>query len=130
MNLPKKDVIATGLVAAACVVYLLWLTGSPPPGLSGLRATGLVILVLGFAASATAVVPGFDQLLHGNRAYVGVTSLIGLVAAIGGVLMLVAESEAALAVVMAGMVVMWLIATIHHSLLARTTPSTPAHKTA
>jgi len=61
---------------------------------------------------------------------VGVTSLIGLVAAIGGVLMLVAESEAALAVVMAGMVVMWLIATIHHSLLARTTPSTPVHKTA
>lgn len=130
MNLPKKDVIATGLVAVACVIYLLWLAGSSPPGLSGLRATGLVILVLGFAASATAVVPSFDQLLHGNKAYVGVTSLIGLVAAIGGVLMLVAESEAALAVVMAGMVVMWLIATIHHSLLARTTPSTPAHTTA
>ena len=130
MNLPKKDVIATGLVAVACVIYLLWLAGASPPGLSGLRATGLVILVLGFAASATAVVPSFDQLLHGNKAYVGVTSLIGLVAAIGGVLMLVAESEAALAVVMAGMVVMWLIATIHHSLLARTTPSTPVHKTA
>jgi hypothetical protein len=130
MNLPKKDVIANGLVAVACVIYLLWLVGSSPPGLSGLRATGLVILVLGFAASATAVVPGFDQLVHGNKAYVGVTSLIGLVAAIGGVLMLVAESEAALGVVMVGMVVMWLIATIHHSLLARTTPSTPVHKTA
>ena len=130
MNLPKKDVIATGLVAAACVVYLLWLTGSSPPGLSGLRATGLVILALGFAASATAVVPGFDQLVHGNRTYVSVTSLIGVVAAIGGVLMLVAESEAALALVMTAMVVMWLIATIHHSLLARTPPPAPVHKTA
>jgi hypothetical protein len=73
MNLPKKDVIATGLVAVACTVYLLWLAGSSQPGLNGLRATGLVILVLGFAASATAVVPGFDQLLHGNKAYVGVS---------------------------------------------------------
>jgi hypothetical protein len=53
-----------------------------------------------------------------------------LAAAIGGVLMLVAESEAALAVVMAGMVVMWLMATIHHSLLAKTAPPTPAHTTA
>ena len=130
MNLPKKDVIATGLVAVAGVVYLLWLTGSSPPGLSGLRATGLVILALGFAASATAVVPSFDQLLHGNRTYVSVTSLIGLVAAISGVLMLVAESEAALALVMTAMVVMWLIATIHHSVLARTAPPAPVHKTA
>jgi len=68
MDLPKKDVIATGLVAVACLVYLLWLAGASPPGFSGLRATGLVILVLGFAAAATAVVPSFDQLLHGNKA--------------------------------------------------------------
>ena len=129
MNLPKKDVIATTLVAVACVVYLLWLAGSPPPGLSGMRATGLVILALGFAASATAVVPGFDQLLHGNKIYLSVTSLLGVVAAIGGVLMLVAESEAALGVVMAAMVVMWLIATIHHSLLAKTAPPTPVGTT-
>lgn len=129
MHLPKKDVIATGLVAVACALYLLWLVGSSPPGLSGLRATGLVILALGFAASAMAVVPGFDQLLHGNKVYLSVTSLIGLVAAVGGVLVLVAESEAALAVVMAAMVVMWLMATIHHGQLARTAPPAPVHKT-
>ena len=129
MNLPKKDVIATGLVAVAGVLYLLWLVGSSPPGLSGMRATGLVILALGFAASAMAVVPSFDQLLHGNKIYVSVTSLIGLVAAIGGLLMLVAESEAGLAVVMASMIVLWLIATIHHSLLAKTAPPPPVAKT-
>ena len=128
MNLPKKDVIATGLVAVACVLYLLWLAGSSPPGLSGLRATGLAILALGFAASAMAVVPSFDQLLHGNKFYLGVTSLIGLAAAIAGVLMLVAESDAGLAVVVVAMVVMWLIATIHHSLLAKA-PQTPVHRT-
>ena len=129
MNLPKNDAVATGLVAVACVLYLLWVTGSSPPGMSGMRATGLVILALGFAASASAVVPNFAQLLHGNKIYMTVTSLIGLVAAIAGVLMLVAESDAGLAVVMAAMVAMWLIATIHHSLLAKTAPSTPVDKT-
>ena len=130
MNLTKKDVIATGMVAVAGVLYLLWVTGSSPPGMSGMRATGMVILAFGFVASATAVVPSFSQLLHGNKIYVTVTSLIGLVAAIGGVLMLVAESGAALAVVMGAMVVMWLIATIHHNLLAKTAPPTPVDKTA
>ena len=97
--------------------------------MSGTRATGIVILALGFAASATAVVPGFGQLMHGNKIYMTVTSLIGLIALIGGVLMLVAESDAGLAVVMGAMVVLWLIATIHHSLLAKTAPPPPVAQT-
>ena len=125
MNLPKKDVIATGLVAVAGVLYLMWVTGSSPAALSGVRATGTVVLALGFVASAIAVVPSFDQLLHGNRTYVAVTSLIGLVAVIGGLLMLVAESGAGLTVVMGAMVVLWLIATIHHTLLAKAAPPAP-----
>lgn len=129
MNLSKKDVIATSLVAIAGILYLLWFTGSAPAGMSGMRATGIVILVLGFAASAVAVVPGFGQLLHGSKTYMTVTSLIGLGAAIGGLLMLVAESEAGLAVVMTAMVVLWLIATIHHTMLARTAPPTLVDKT-
>jgi di/tripeptidase len=129
MNLSRKDIIATGLVAVAGVLYLLWATGSSPPVLDATRATGVVILALGFAASATAVVPGFGQLLHGNKTYMTLTSLIGLVATTGGVMMLVAESEAGLAVVMAAMIVLWMIATIHHGLLARTTPPTAIHTT-
>ena len=128
MNLPKRDVIATVLVAVAGILYLLWVNGSSPPLMSGLRATGVVILVLGFAASATAVVPGFDELLHGNKMYMTVTSLIGVVALVGGVLMLVSESEAGLATVMAAMMLLWLTATIHHSLLTRSAPQTPAHR--
>lgn len=129
MNLPKKDVIATSLVALAGVLYVLWVTGAAPPGMSGIRATGIVILALGFAASATAVVPGFNQLLHGSKIYMTATSLIGLVALIGGVLMLVAQSDAGLAVVMGAMVVLWLIATIHHSLLAKTASPPSVAKT-
>jgi predicted branched-subunit amino acid permease len=121
MNLQKRDVVATGFVATAGVIYLLWVLDSLPTAMSEVRAAGAVILALGFAASATAVVPTVEQLLHGNRVYLAVTSLLGLVALIAGVVMLVESSEAAMAVVMVAMVAMWLIATIHHSLLAKTT---------
>ena len=126
MHLPKRDIIATGLVFAAVVLYMLWDAGSALPGMSGTRATGLVVLALGFAASATAVVPTFDQLLHGNKIYLAVTALIGLIAVIGGAPMLVAASETGLAVVMIAMVGLWLIATIHHSLLATDASPTAA----
>jgi hypothetical protein len=119
MRLPKRDIIATGLVVAAGVLYLLWAVDAAPAGLSGTRATGVVVLGLGFAASASAVVPGFDQLIHGSRAYLAVTSLIGLVAFGAGVQMLMSTSEAALGVLMATMVVLWFTATVHHVLLAR-----------
>ena len=85
MRLPKQDLIATALVAAAGVFYILWLTGVASAGMSSTRTTALVVLALGFAASASAVVPHFDQLIHGNKAYLAVTSLIGLVALIAGV---------------------------------------------
>ena len=120
MYLPKRDVIATGLVAVAGLLYLLWAIDSALPGMGSTRATGMAVLALGFAASASAVVPGFDQLLHGSKAYLVLTSLIGLAALAAGVQMLIAASGAGLTVVMAAMAVLWLIATIHHSLLAKT----------
>ena len=120
MHLPKTDVIATGLVAVAGLLYVLWATGSALPGMNSTRATGVAVLALGFAASASAVVPGFSQLLHGSKTYLAVTSLIGVVAVIGGVQVLITGSGTGLAVVMAAMAVLWLIATIHHSLLAKT----------
>lgn len=118
MGLPKRDVIATVLVATGGVLYWLWAADSAPAGLESVRATGLVILLLGFAASANAVVPGFEQLLHGNKLYLAVTSVLGLAALAGGVQMLVASSEFGLAVLMGAMGVLWLMATIHHVLLA------------
>ena len=125
MRIPKRDLIATSLVGVAGLLYVLWAIGFAPPGMSGTRATGIVILALGFAASASAVVPSFDQLLHGNKAYLAVTSLIGLIALIAGVQMLVASSELGLGVMMAAMLVLWLISTIHHSRLAKTTAPSP-----
>lgn len=120
MYLPKRDIVATALVAAAGLLYLLWALEATLPGMSGTRATGVAVMALGFAASASAVVPSFDRLLHGNTAYLVLTSLIGLLALAAGVQMLLTASGTGLTVVMAAMAVLWLIATIHHSLLART----------
>ena len=119
MRLPRRDVIATGLVAVAVVLYLLWLVDAAPPGMSDTRGVGVVVLALGFAASATAVVPGFDRLLHGSRAYLAITTALGSVALVAGVLMLSAASDAALAVLMGAMVALWAISTRHHASLAR-----------
>ncbi len=119
MYLPRRDLIATGLVAVAGLLYLLWAIDATLPGMSSTRTTGVAVLALGFAASASAVVPGFDQLLHGNKTYLAITSLIGLAAAAAGVQMLITASGAGLTVVMVAMAVLWLIATIRHSLLAK-----------
>ena len=119
MHLPRRDIIATGLVAIAGLLYLLWAIDSTLPGMSSTRVTGVAVLALGFAASASAVVPGFGQLLHGNRAYLAITSLIGLAAAAAGVQMLITASGGGLTLVMAAMAVLWLIATFHHSLPAK-----------
>lgn len=121
MTLQKRDIAATSLVTTGVAIYVLWLLDALPSGMSAVRVVGAVILGLGFVASAIAVVPTFDQLLHGGKEYLAVTSLLGLVALIAGVVMLFEASEPALAVVMVTMVTMWLIATIHHSRLASTT---------
>ena len=61
-------------------IYLLWTLDV----VSNVRVAGIVMLVCGFAASGDAVVPGFDDLLHGNKAYLVLTSLIGVLALVGG----------------------------------------------
>ncbi len=120
MHLPTRDVIATCLVAAAGVLYLLWVFDSTLPGMSSARITGAAVLALGFAASASAVVPTFGQLLHGSKLYLVVTSLLGLAAVAAGVQMLVTASGTGLAALMAATAALWLIATVRHSVLAKT----------
>ena len=122
MSLPKKDIIATSMVVLAVVVYLLWATDTDLLALGETRVAGLVILALGFIASAVAVVPGFDQLIHGSKPYLAGTSILGLGALAAGIVMLVSSSGTALTVVMAVLVVLWIIATVHHARLVGTDP--------
>lgn len=118
MRLSKRDLIATVLVGVAVVIDALREAGATPSALESVRATGVPVLLLGFLASAVAVVPSFDALLHGSKLYMSVTSGIGVVAAVAGAYVVIAASAAALTVLVIAMVVLWAMATTHHLMLA------------
>jgi hypothetical protein len=129
MSLPRKDLIATALVAVAVVLYVLWAVEVTLPGMSDTRVTAAGILVLGFAASAIAVVPGFDHLIRGNKPYLATTSILGVVALVAGVQVMMTSSGVALTVVIAAMVVLWAISTSHHLALAKDAQAPPRVET-
>ena len=58
MHLTLKDWIASALVGAGALAWALWSLGLGPQGAAGARGVTGMILGLGFAASASAVVPG------------------------------------------------------------------------
>jgi hypothetical protein len=113
MNLTTRDRIATLLVAAALVIYGLWLTGI----VGGLAAgsVAVVVLALGVLASASAVVPGFMALLRGSRAYLVIASLLGLAALVAGVLTVMNATESTLAILVIATLVLWAAATLRHA---------------
>lgn len=114
MKLPRRDWFATAMVALATLMAALWAMDAALPGLEGVRATGVVVLVCGFVASAGAVVPGFDGLIHGNRLYMVVASLLGLVALGAGIGLLVSAETWWLTILVTATIVLWAIATNRH----------------
>ncbi len=115
MHLTRKDRLATVFAAAGAMVYALWLAGAGSREITGVRVVTGVVLALGVAASASAVVPGFDGLLHGSKTYLASTSLIGLGAFVAGIVALVTGHEVMLAVLVVATVVLWAISTVRHT---------------
>lgn len=117
MSMPMRDRIATLLVATATLIYVLWLAGI----LGGLTTGSVAILVLalGFIASASAVVPGFAALLKGSRLYLVLASLGGVVALTCGVMTVVQATDATLALLVIATVGLWAAATIRHTQVHR-----------
>ncbi len=115
MSIPWRDRIATVLVATATLVYSLWLTGP----LEGLAASSVAVLVLalGFIASASAVVPGFAALLSGSKLYLALASLGGLVALVCGVLTVTQATEQTLAILVVATIGLWVAATVRHTMV-------------
>ena len=114
-HLTSQDRLASVFVAAGALVYLLWSFGVGSQGVRGARAVAGIALVLGFAASASAVVPGFDRLIHGNKLYLAGASLLGLGALAAGIAALVTGNEAMLGVLVATTIVLWVISTLRHT---------------
>ena len=112
MSIPMRDRIATLLVAIATLVYVLWFTGS----LRGLTpgSVALIILALGFVASASAVVPGFAGLLGGSKLYLALASLGGLVALVCGAITVAQATEETLGILVIATIGLWAAATARH----------------
>jgi hypothetical protein len=121
MHLTVRDGLATLFVAAAEMVYVLWVTGAAMTGWS-VRVTAAVVFTLGFAACLTdqkqmAVVYGATG--EGHRpppTYVVLASVVGALALVAGVIALVTGSAAMLATLAASMGGLWVIATARHEL--------------
>ena len=80
MRLSMRDLIATLLVAIASLLCAAWALGVDMPITSSVNAVAIAVLVLGIAASMSAVVPSFTALLQGSKTYLAVTSVLGFVA--------------------------------------------------
>ena len=115
--IPLRDRFATVLVAMATVLYVLWLVG--PLETLATSSVAVVVLVLGFIASASAVVPDFDDLLSGTRTYLALASVGGLVALACGTFAVTQETEEALAILVVVTIGLWAAATVRHTVLHR-----------
>jgi len=73
------------------------------------------VLATGVAASASAVVPSFMQLLHGSKLYLVATSVIGAIALVAGIIAIVNRNEVMLAVLVVATAVLWIISTVRHT---------------
>lgn len=118
MRLNRTDVFATVAVGIGVLAYALWLADVAVPGLGSARVVGAVVLGLGWLASAAAVVPNFDELIHSSKAYLVATSVLGATLT-AGIVVLVNASETMLALLVSTTVVMWVLATNRHTLVAR-----------
>ena len=117
MRLNRTDAIATTAVGLAVIAYLLWLADLGVPGLGSTRVVGAIVLGLGWFASAVAVVPNFDALIHASRVYLVIASALGVTALAAGVVVLISASTSMLVLLVAATVVMWAMATVRHTRL-------------
>jgi hypothetical protein len=109
-----RDGLATLLVAAAVGVYLAWVFESPISGFTRPTEIAVAVLVLGVAASVSAVVPGFGALWHGSKVYLVGASVLGIVAFGAGLYTVVGGDATALAAFVAATVLLWAISTMRH----------------
>ena len=126
MRLTWRDRLATFVVAAAALLYLVWFSFDDGASETDVRWITAIVLALGFVASASAVVPGFEGLIHGSRLYLAVSSLLGLGAFVAGIAALVTGNEVWLVLLVLATVVLWAMSTMRHAAAAPRSVPPPA----
>ena len=124
MRLTWRDGLASLLVVAAAVLYVLWAAGALMPDVS-IRWMTVIAFALGMAA-CTANQRELGEVYGAAREgprppglYVALATALGIVMLVTGILAFVLASEAMLATLVATMVALWLIATGRHALTGR-----------
>lgn len=115
-----RDVAATVFVAIGVLVAALVASGADVAVATEASHAAIVLLVLGIAASASAVVPGWGDLMAGSRVYFAAASAIGVVALAGGAWAYLANEALGLVVMVVATVALWAMSTARHLGILRT----------
>jgi hypothetical protein len=124
MRLTWKDGLATVFVGSAVAVYGIWMAASEVLGLTTTRAVSAVVLILGIAGCYAArsyfgAIYGAEGETRTSVPYLVLVSAFGIVALVGAVVALIGGSTAALTTLIAAMVILWAMATVHHLTMGR-----------
>jgi hypothetical protein len=117
MGLTWRDLVSSAAVVAMILAYTAFRTGSDLPAFSSAWAASVVELVLGgiCAVSAAADLHTRPQPRE-SVIFRKVTTVLGTIALLAGLIALIADSGAALEVLVVTTTFLWLTATIWHVL--------------
>lgn len=127
MAITRRDIAASLFTAAAVGTYIAYLQGTNVTLISSVRGTAVVVLVLGALGCAFS---DATELSRGTTAggYRAVMTLVGSITGIAAVLAIILGNGVLLTILVTGVALMWLAATLRH---ASTVVSTkPANFTA
>jgi hypothetical protein len=114
MQIGLRDRIATALVVLGVGLAVAWWASAPVIETLDVRSVSIAVMALGMLASASAVVPGFGDLLRGSRSYLIGTSVLGMLALIAVGVSIVYFDERALAALVVATIVLWAVSTARH----------------
>ncbi|HTJ72286.1 MAG TPA: hypothetical protein VL551_32400 [Actinospica sp.] len=120
MRLTWKDLVTVPFMVAIIAVYVTHVIGAEGWLLGSTRGNAMTVLILGIGGgsalgSAGDVFTRAQRPGLGTRLYATLTGILGLAALVGGIVALAAGSEAALTVLFASTMALWVLATGRHA---------------
>ncbi|MFI9846665.1 hypothetical protein ACIHFD_57260 [Nonomuraea sp. NPDC051941] len=114
MRLTWKDALATVVASTNIAIYVAFTQGADLPVIGSVRGAAGAILLLGMVGGCALSTVG-EEFMGRGGAYLCLTSTLGGVALIAGVLALITASELALAVLFYATIALWVMATVRHA---------------
>jgi hypothetical protein len=126
MRLTWKDAVTTLAVGAIVAVYVTYLTGTSAWLISTARGTTTAVLVLGLAGGCA--LGGLAEAYRGAKshtalAFTQMATDLGMVALAAAIAGLITGGMAALAVLVAATIALWLTATVRHVVMVPRGPA-------